>query len=176
MNAQDVAAVVSAAVGVFGLVLAVYQTRATRRARRSAEARIAEMTAILASSLAQVRSAAQAADALVQQAKDWSTEAHEMVTPARLLRTQLVALARDLAIGEKERATVEKDRARLEKDMETPAPLKERQTDETRQDNWSVRSYMSRDGSPPGKAAAQVGRPRGQSIAGEDTERPDCCS
>lgn len=107
MTASDWASVVSAAVAVLGLGLAAYQTRQVRHARRSAEVRIAELTGSVAAALAQTRTAADSADALVQRAKA-NAPAQEIQNLARVLRGQLTATSTQLArqAGRRDRWTV----------------------------------------------------------------------
>lgn len=96
MSVSAVAAAVSAAVGVFGLVLAVYQTRAARRAHDIAEVQIAQLTGVISSALAQVRTAAASADAMVQRSKV-SASLDELQNLARGTRAQLTGLATQLS-------------------------------------------------------------------------------
>jgi hypothetical protein len=76
--------------------LAVYQTRAARRAHDIAEVQIAQLTGVISSALAQVRTAAASADAMVQRSKV-SASLDELQNLARGTRAQLTGLATQLS-------------------------------------------------------------------------------
>lgn len=96
MNEPDWTSVVSAIVGVAGLLLAACQTWAARRTKRNADVRIAELKGDLSSALAQVRAAADSTDAMVQRVKSGASS-DEVLNLARVSRGQLKALAAQLA-------------------------------------------------------------------------------
>lgn len=104
MSASAAAAVASAAAAVLGLALAVYKTLAARRTRRTAEVQIAELTGVISAALAQVRSAADSADALVQRSKAGASS-EELRNLARVTRAQLTGLQAQLSreVGRRDR-------------------------------------------------------------------------